>query len=153
MKKVTIKTDPIQHKLFAELEDLIEQSKKQVVSQVNSILTLTYWQIGKKINTHILQNKRAEYGKQIITTLSSHLIKKYGNSFSSRNIRRMMQFVDIFPDLEIVATLSTQLSWSHFLVLLPIKNKETKMFYAQKASEERWSQRVLARQKIMNVKG
>jgi len=63
MKKVTIITDPNQYKLFAELETLIEQSKKQVVSQVNSILTLTYWQIGKKINTHILQNKRAEYGK------------------------------------------------------------------------------------------
>ncbi len=146
MKKVTIITDPNQYKLFAELETLIEQSKKQVVSQVNSILTLTYWQIGKKINTHILQNKRAEYGKQIVVSIAAQLIKKFGKGFNEKNIRRMMQFADVFFDFEIVVTLSRQLSWSHFIELIPIQDSDKRLFYANKIANEKWSVRQTRKQ-------
>ncbi len=132
--------------LFTELTVLIEQSKKKVVAQVNSVLTLTYWQVGKKINEHILKKNRAEYGKQIIVSLAGQLVEKYGKSFSTRNLRRMMQFADEFADLKIVSPLVSQLSWSHFVILFSVKTKEAKMFYAQKSIESRWSKRELQKQ-------
>jgi hypothetical protein len=103
--------------LFHELSLLIDQSRHQLVSTVNNTLTMLFWHIGSKINAHVLQNKRAEYGKQIIATLSLQLVNVYGKSFEEKNLRRMMQFTEQFTDIEIVGTLSRQLSWSHFLIL------------------------------------
>ncbi len=122
--------------LFNELSLLIEQSQQEVVAQVNSSLTMLFWHIGSRINQSILQNKRAEYGKQIVVTLSRQMKYKYGRSFDEKNLRRMLQFADQFNDEEIVVTLSRQLSWSHFLVLLPIKNAEAKLFYAKSVSAQ-----------------
>ena len=62
--------------LFNELSQLIEQSKQQVAIQANSAVTILFWQVGNRINQDILQNKRAEYGKQIVSTLSSQLENK-----------------------------------------------------------------------------
>lgn len=122
--------------LFNELSLLIEQSQQEVVAQVNSSLTMLFWHIGSRINQSILQNKRAEYGKHIVVTLSRQMKDKYGRSFDEKNLRRMLQFADQFNDEEIVVTLSRQLSWSHFLVLLPIKNAEAKLFYAKSVSAQ-----------------
>jgi len=146
MKKEIIKSKMNEQRLFTELATLIEKSKKQVVAQVNSILTLTYWQVGKKVNEHILENNRAEYGKQIVVSVARELVEKYGKSFSTRNLRRMMQFAVEFPDLEIVTPLVTQLSWTHFIILFSVKNKDAKLFYAQKSIESRWSKRELQKQ-------
>ncbi|MET4141136.1 PDDEXK nuclease domain-containing protein [Pedobacter sp. UYP1] len=122
--------------LFNELSLLIEQSQQEVMAQVNSSLTMLFWHIGSRINQSILQNKRAEYGKQIVVTLSRQMKDKYGRSFDEKNLRRMLQFADQFNDEKIVVTLSRQLSWSHFLVLLPIKNAEAKLFYAKSVSAQ-----------------
>jgi predicted nuclease of restriction endonuclease-like (RecB) superfamily len=132
--------------LLNELSYLIEQSQKQLISQVNSTLTLLFWHIGKKINENILQNKRADYGKQIVVTLSRQLTEKYGRNFEEKNLRRMLQFVVQFPELENVVTLSRQLSWSHFLMLIPLKKQEAKIFYAKKAVTEQWGVRELRKQ-------
>lgn len=137
---------PLNSQLFQDLSQIIENGKRQVASQVNSVLTLTYWQVGYKINTHILEGNRAEYGKEIINKVSNDLVLKYGRSFSERNLRRMMQFSEIFPDLSILTPLVSELSWSHFLQLFPIKNSEAQMFYTQRAIEERWSKRELIAQ-------
>lgn len=122
--------------LIDELSHLVEQSQQQVIVQNNTALTLLFWQIGYRINQTILQNKRAEYGKQIVPTLSSKLETKYGRNFEEKNLRRMMQFADQFTDKEIVVTLSRQLSWSHFLALLPVKNLVAKLFYANQVSDQ-----------------
>ena len=127
--------------LINSISILIEKSKEQIVIQANSTLTLLFWQVGKHINEFVLQEKRAEYGKQIVTSLATQLVDKYGNSFSTRNLRRMMQFADIFSKLEIVTSLMTQLSWTHFIALFPLKSMDARMFYANKISEERWSVR------------
>ncbi len=132
--------------LFKELALLIDQSKQQLAAAVNNTLTMLFWHIGEKINTHVLQHKRAEYGKQIVVTLSRQLVKEYGNNFEEKNLRRMMQFAGQFTDIEIVVTLSRQLSWSHFLVLLPIKSLEAKRFYADTCAKERWGVRELREQ-------
>jgi predicted nuclease of restriction endonuclease-like (RecB) superfamily len=132
--------------LFIELSQLIEQSKQQVVFHANSAVAILFWQVGNRINQEILQNKRAEYAKQIVSTLSTQLKKRYGNNFELRNLRRMMQFAEQFVDYQIVVTFSRQLSWSHFVELLPLKTMEAKLFYAQNASSNLLGIRELRRQ-------
>lgn len=124
-----------EQQLFNELSILIEQSQQHVFVQTNSTLTLLFWHIGRRINDTVILNKRAEYGKQIVVTLSRQLSLKYGRNFEEKNLRRMLQFAEQFNDKEIVVTLSRHLSWSHFLVLLPLKKLDAKLFYAKQVEE------------------
>jgi predicted nuclease of restriction endonuclease-like (RecB) superfamily len=133
-KSHTIK--PAGKDLFNELSQLIEQSQTRLQSAANSTVALLFWQIGQRINQDILQNKRADYGKQIVSTLSTQLKNKYGKNFELRNVQRMLQFAEQFQDFEIVVPLSRQLSWSHFVELLPLKNTEAKLFYAQTSIQQ-----------------
>lgn len=135
MKEIT------NHQLLNDLSELIEQGKEKIAIQVNSTMTLVYWQIGKRINEDILQNERAEYGKQIIVSISKKLTLKYGRSFTGRNIRRMMKFHEYFNNFQIVATLSPQLSWSHFVELISLEKHEARLFYIDKINTENWSVR------------
>ncbi len=132
--------------LLKELSQLIEQSQQQLLVQANSTLTMLFWHIGNRINENILQHKRADYGKQIVSTLSTQLKNKYGKNFELRNVQRMIQFAEQFTDITIVVTLSRQLSWSHFVTLLPLKTIEAKLFYAQTASNQALGVRDLRKQ-------
>ncbi|MCK4956530.1 MAG: DUF1016 family protein [Candidatus Cloacimonetes bacterium] len=132
--------------LLNEISQLIEQTKNKIATQANSRLTKLFWEVGHTINVHTLKNKRAEYGKQIIVMLSRQLVSKYGRNFEEKNLRRMQQFAEQFNDLKIVVTLSRHLSWSHILVLLPLKNYASKIFYAEKSANEMWSVRELRNQ-------
>lgn len=130
--------------LFADLCNIIDSTKHRVATVVNSGLTLMYWGLGNRINTDILDNKRAEYGKQIVVTVSRQLQEKYSSKeFEEKKLRRMMQFASLLPDYQIVVTLSQQLSWSHFVVALPLKDEVKREFYLTMASSERWSIRTL----------
>ena len=143
---MAIPTKPIQNSeqlLLADLSQLIEQSKQFVIVQANSIMTMLFWNVGKRINEDILQNKRADYGKQIVATVARQLTEKYGKNFETKNLRRMMQFAELFPNLEIVAPLARQLSWSHFRELIPIKDEKARLFYANEAAERHWGKREL----------
>ncbi|MCL2101349.1 MAG: DUF1016 N-terminal domain-containing protein [Fibromonadales bacterium] len=93
---------------------IIEKRKYKAMVNANCEVVIMHWEIGRYINSFVLDLKRAEYGRQIIATLSQQLAKKYGNSFELTNLRRMMRFAENFTDGKIVATLSPQLSWSHF---------------------------------------
>ncbi len=132
--------------LFQELAELINQSKNLASVQINSSITIMFWQVGKKINDFVLLNQRAEYGKLIVVTLSRQLEEKFGRNFEEKNLRRMIQFADQFKDAEIVVTLSRQLSWSHIITIIPLKNNEIRSFYIQKVIEETWSVRELRKQ-------
>ena len=136
----------IENDLLIELSQLIEQSKQQVAVQANSAITILFWQVGNRINQDILQNKRAIYSKQIVSTLFTQLENKYGRNFEVKNFRRIMQFAEQFSDKQIVVTLSLQLSWSHFLAIIPIKNPEAKLFYAHQVSNQLMSVRDLRKQ-------
>lgn len=144
MSKKTV--NQTEQALINELSLLIEQSQQQVVAQANSALTLLFWHIGKRINEDILQNKRAGYGKQVVFTLSAQLKEKYGRNFELGNLRRMMQFAEQFTDLQIVATLSRQLSWSHFKELIPLKSHEARLYYAKASATQAWGIRELRKQ-------
>lgn len=117
--------------LFDEISALIEQSRQQVISQANSTQTILFWHIGKRINDEILKNQRAEYGQQILPTLSAKLENRYGRNFTEKNIRRMVKFSEVFKETENLVTLSRYLSWSHFIELFPLKSEDAKQFYAQ----------------------
>ena len=136
----------LENALYRDLSKIIEQGKRQVTAQVNSTLTMVYWQVGQRINTEILQNERAEYGKEIVATLARQLTLSFGNSFQEKNLRRMMQFAEEFEDVKILAPLVRHLSWTHFTILIPIKEQAKRMFYAKQAAEESWSKRELIRQ-------
>lgn len=136
----------LNEKLFVDLSQLIEQSRHQVAMQANSTLTILFWQVGKRINDEILQNQRGEYGKQIVATVATQLEHLYGRNFAEKNVRRMIQFAEIFSDMQIVVTLSRQLTWSHFLVLIPLKSDEAKQFYAQLSIKEKLGVRELRKQ-------
>ena len=146
MAKREIKKAIIEQTLLNELSLLIDKSQQQVVAQANSTVTMLFWYIGNRINESILQNKRADYGKQIVVTLSRQLTEKYGRNFEEKNLRRMLQFAEQFTDKKIVVTLSRHLSWSHFLVLIPLKKSKAKLFYAQKAATEALGVRDLPKQ-------
>lgn len=116
--------------LFSDIQAFIEESRASVAVAVNAGLTALYWRIGKRINDDVLQGQRAEYGDKIVSTLSRQLVNNYGNGFSAKNIRHMMKFAEAFPDVQIVSTLSRQLSWSHFkeiIYKIAIWKKTSKM--------------------------
>ena len=91
--------------LLADIRQLIEHTRQTVSQTVNAGLTLLYWNIGKRINDEILDDHRAEYGKRILQTLSAKLVNEFGNGFSQRNLKNMVDFAAQFPDLQIVASL------------------------------------------------
>ena len=133
--------------LIGDIRSLIETARHNIAVTVNTGLTILYWQIGSRIRQDILKEKRAEYGKEIVVTVSRQLVSEFGEGFTDKNLRRMIQFAEAFPDMEIVVTLSRQLSWSHFVGILPIKDDLQRDFYAEMCRMERWSVRTL-RKKI-----
>lgn len=133
--------------LFNDIKELIEDSKNFIAITVNASMTMLFWKIGRRINKGILENRRAEYGKQTVVTLSRQLVQEYGDSFEEKNLRRMIQFAAVFPEENIVVTLSRYLSWSHFITLLPLKQPLQREFYAEMCRIEKWGVRTL-RQKI-----
>lgn len=126
--------------LLGTIKQLIEQSRQQVAVAVNATMSLLYWQIGKKINEEIDGKNHSEvYGKQIVSTLRRQLVAEYGTAFSEKNLRRMMQFAAEFPDEKIVVSLIRQLSWTHILAIIPIKDPLKREFYIEMCRLEKWS--------------
>lgn len=117
--------------LLGDLRQMIELTRQSVANAINVGLTALNWKIGYRIRSEILKNKRAEYGKEIIATVSKELSQEYGVGFSEKNIRRMIQFAEVFPDEKIVVSLIRQLSWTHFIALIPIKDPLKRDFYAE----------------------
>ncbi|MCM2063859.1 PDDEXK nuclease domain-containing protein, partial [Pseudomonas aeruginosa] len=115
----------------------------RAASAVNSELSMLYWRIGQRIHTQVLEGRRADYGEEVVSTLAAQLVKEYGGSFSVKNLRRMVQFAAAYPDERIVVSLIRQLSWTHFIALIPLKDPLQRDYYAQMASAERWSVRTL----------
>jgi predicted nuclease of restriction endonuclease-like (RecB) superfamily len=133
--------------ILADLRELIHSARRRVATVTNTEQALLYWRLGRRIANENLTDGRAEYGKQILATLSQELMVEFGRGFTYSAIIRMVQFYESFPDERIVSTLSTQLSWSHFIEIFPIKTSLAREFYAEMCRVERWSVRTL-RQKI-----
>ena len=129
--------------MVVEIRTLIDQSRQQVAVTVNSAITTLYWQIGKRINDEILRNKRADYGKQIVSTLSRQLTAEYGKGWSPRHLHHCLRFAETFPEEQIVNALRTQLSWTHLRLITAIDDSLKREFYIEMCKLEKWSTRAL----------
>jgi hypothetical protein len=94
--------------LLGDMRKLIEETRAGVAATVNAGLTMLYWRIGNRINQEMLKGKRADYGAEIVSALARQLETEYGSGFSEKNLRRMIQFTDVFPDEKIVVSLIRQ---------------------------------------------
>ena len=136
--------------LLTDIRDLILSARESMATAANATLTLMYWHVGARIRKDILNEKRAEYGDQIVQSLAAQLSVEFGRGFGEKNLRRMVQFAEVFPDEGIVAALLRQLGWTHFTLLIPITDSVKREFYAEMCRVERWSTRTL-RQKIQSM--
>ena len=130
--------------IFKEIRSLILNSRNNVYRTVNTEMLNLYWNIGKIIMEIQKGKERTNYGDMILEKLSFKLTKEFGRGFSKRNLERMRKFYYLFP---IATTLSTQLSWSHYLELIKIEEEPKRNFYLKETINSRWSVRELQRQR------
>ena len=125
--------------------NIIESAQRVAIQSANISLVLRNWLLGKRISEEELKGEaRAEYGLEVVKSLSDSLTEKYGKGFSKRTIYKFLQFYKTFP--EIVPTLSAHLlSWSHYERLLQVNDKDAREWYAKEAYEQTWSIRTLSR--------
>jgi predicted nuclease of restriction endonuclease-like (RecB) superfamily len=129
--------------LAGDIRSLILEARIQVATSANSTLTMLYWQIGQRIQGEVLKGERAGYGEQIVLTLAKQLEADYGRGFSSKNLRHMLRFAEVFQAKEIVYALSRQLSWTHLRSLIYIDDALKREFYLEMCKVEGWSTRAL----------
>ncbi len=146
MNKSELTLMPDVESLHAELRTLIATSRQRVAATINAELSQLYWAVGRRLSIEVLAGERAQYGAQIMRHLGLRLSEEFGRGFEFRNLRRMVQFSQVFSDQEIGATLSRQLSWSHFVVLITVKTEAKLRYYVQQSIAECWSVRELRQQ-------
>lgn len=130
--------------IFDNIKELVISSRNKVYSVVNTEMLNLYWNIGKAIMDIQQGDERANYGDYVLEKLSEKLTAEFGKGFSKRNLERMRKFYIYFP---IATTLSSQLSWSHYLELLKIDDEPKRNFYMHECINSRWSVRELQRQR------
>jgi predicted nuclease of restriction endonuclease-like (RecB) superfamily len=131
--------------LASEIGRMIDAARANVAQAANSALTFLYWQVGTRIREDVLEERRAEYGGEVVRSLGRQLEGRFGRGFGEKNLRRMLQFAEAFPEREIVVSLIRQLSWTHFIALIPLRDALKREFYAEMCRVERWSVRTLRR--------
>ena len=132
--------------LLSDVRLIVEQGLQTAYQGVNSVMVKTYWQVGRRIVEEEQQGeKRAEYGKQIITLLAEDLSKSYNRGFTARDLRSYRQFYLSFKDLEIWHSRVPNLSWTHFRTMLRVADDNARYWYMREASKEMWSVRTLDR--------
>jgi predicted nuclease of restriction endonuclease-like (RecB) superfamily len=129
--------------LLADLRGLIESARQRIATVANASTTILCWNVGRRLLRESLQDGRGAYGRRILATVSQELSAEFGVGFSYAALTRMVRFAEWMTDERIVSTLSTQLSWSHFIELLPIKDPLARDFYAEMCRIERWDVRTL----------
>ena len=135
---------PTHNELLGSIRTLLVDGRKQVATAVNTAMVQTYWHIGRLIVEDEQQGEsRAEYGKQILKSLSVSLTEEFGKGFDARNLRHMRQFYLVFP---IWNAVRTELSWTHYRTLTRIENESARHWYMNEAIEQGWSARALERQ-------
>jgi len=132
--------------LFAHVSAIIENRKSRAGAYANREVTLMYWEIGQYVGSVLLGGERAAYGKRIVAELAQQLVSKYGSAFDDHNLRRMMRFAQKFTDIQIVTELASQLTWSHFIELLPLGSDEARMFYANDVAVRKFGTKQLRHQ-------
>lgn len=129
--------------IFEEIKTLINTSRSKAYYAVNTEMLNLHWKIGKRIFEIQEGSKRAMYGDKLVIRLSEKLTKEFGKGFSKRNLERMRKFYACFP---IATSVMTQLTWTHYLEIIPIDNELKRNFYINECINSSWSVRELSRQ-------
>ena len=130
MKKEILIADNIDN-IYDEINALIREKKTNVKKVVNDAIISLNWGIGKRLSAEFTGDNKPEYGKKVVAEVSKRLEQEYGSGFDKTSISRMIKFYQEFPDFEKVATLSQQLTWSHFVEILPIQDELKRDFLLQ----------------------
>ena len=128
---------------YSSIRNSIIAAQGKVYAAVNSAMVNAYWEIGEQIYKACGENDRAEYGKNLLKFLSDKLTAEFGKGYSVPGLRNMRQFYCTFP---IRSTLCSELSWSHYRVLMRIPDKTVREFYTEECAKSAWSVRQLERQ-------
>ena len=139
-----INSDNEINSIFDSIKNLVINSRNKVYHTVNTEMLNLYWNIGKIIMEIQQGDERASYGDAVLDKLSQKLTNEFGKGFSKRNLERMRKFYIFFP---IATTVSSQLSWSHYLELIKIDDEQKRKFYLNECINSKWSVRELQRQR------
>ena len=131
--------------LLADVRQMILQARAGVARAVDSGLTTLHWHVGRRIRQDILKEKRAEYGRQIVSALGRQLAAEFGRGFDEKSLRHMIRFAEAFPDEAIVSALRRQLMWTHFKRLIYVEDPLKRDFYAEMCRIEKWNTRTLGK--------
>ena len=142
MARAKKEIEPSENKVYQNIRTVLVTARQKVYSAINSAMVEAYWEIGRQI-MEVQEGQRAEYGKGLIKYLAERLTMEFGKGFDESSLRRMRQFFQVFP---IRATLSHELSWSHYRLLMKIDNDPRREFYLKECAESNWSVRQLERQ-------
>jgi len=135
-----------QSTLFKEIQSILVQARAKAVSVVNSAMVEAYWLMGKRIVEEEQQGKgRANYGEGIIKHLSKALVAEFGKGFSVANLKNFRKFYQTFPDFGKGYTLCSELSWSHYRLIMRLEHSDARQYYIQECATQRWSVRSLER--------
>lgn len=130
-----------------EIKQLLNQAREKAYKATNTAMVEAYWSVGKRIIEEEQHGaERAQYGAEIIKTLSIELSTVFGRGFSETNIRNFRLFYLTFPAIyQIQQTLSAKLTWSHFQLLMRVNDKNARNYYLKEAAEQNWGVRQLER--------
>ncbi len=127
-----------------EIKRIVTQARQRAYTAINSAMVEAYWQMGKRIVEQEQQGKdRADYGSQLLKSLSKELTTEFGKGFSVPSLYSYRSFYLLFP--EIFSTPWRILTWSHYKRLLSVSNAEARAWYLKEAAEQMWSYRTLDR--------
>ena len=143
VKREFLTNAPQSEEAYQSIRGYVIDAQRQIYSTVNSAMVTAYWNIGKTIYEICGENERAAYGKQVLKYISDKLTAEFGKGFSVQGLRNMRQFYLAFPKR---STVWSELSWSHYRLLMRVTNENERMFYAQEAVKSGWSVRQLERQ-------
>lgn len=139
--------------LFLKIARLIEESRVRIATSINLAEVYTKYRIGQYIFEEELRGEaRAQYGKQILQSLSAKLTEHFGIGWSYSNLRQIRQFYIAYSNLTATGcqiedgTPNFTLSWSHYLLLMRVDNLDARKFYEIECSQQQWSKRQLSRQ-------
>lgn len=132
-----------ENNIYERIRSEVEKARQKVYATVNLTMVETYWNIGKQIYEAQDKSERAEYGKGLLKFLSQKLTKEFGKGFTVTNLKYMRQFYMAFPNSH---SLSDQLSWTHYRMLLKVEDEKIRNFYLEECEKSNWSTRQLERQ-------
>ncbi|HZL09904.1 MAG TPA: PDDEXK nuclease domain-containing protein [Prolixibacteraceae bacterium] len=144
--------------LFHSVKTILDTAYQNVYRVANSAMVVAYWEVGRLIVEEEQSGSlKADYGKKILKELSENLTSEFGRGYSVSNLRNFRQFYLTFPEIcikntdfdsriPIRQTLSSELSWSHFCLLMRVENQAAREFYMKETSLQNWSVRALDRQ-------